>query len=418
MIIFNFVEGAWPRKGGAGIACVPKIGQSLAGNGVHVVLISGGPPTPGYEGSVVANATLALQNNFDRGSFAILRLWSWGKYAFSPAAFCRAGWHVRKADVVALHSVYSFPVLAGYILARFWHKPYVLWPHGVLAPFMRGIGYRKKWFYDRLIARKILRGASAVICTGETERIEVESLNLTERGIVIPHGIALRSYASLPERGRFRSQYLCGHQGPLVLYLGRLAAVKNLELLIRAFAQILPSVPDARLALVGPPDPDSFDRTVTGWLQEHGVADRTVLTGPITDLRAKQEALVDADVFVMPSHAENFCHALFEAMAAGLPAVVSDSLNYASQVAGNQAGLAAAREPEEFANAILKLLRNPDLRRAMGHNGRRMAAEYSWEKSGERIARTLQAVVRSQPLPEDLVRYRTPRLEPVRQAEI
>jgi glycosyltransferase involved in cell wall biosynthesis len=318
---------------------------------------------------------------------------------------------VRNTDVIALHSVYSFPVLAGYLLARLWRKPYVLWPHGVLSPFMRRIGRRKKWIYDKLIARRILKGASAVICTGEGERRETLALGLTDRTVVIPHGVSLKSFESLPERGRFRSQHLHGAQGPLILYLGRLAAVKNLELLIRAFARVSRSVPEARLALIGPPDPPSFETTVRNWLSEHGVATHTVVTGPITDLRLKQEALVDADLFVMPSHTENFCNALFEAMATGLPCVVSDCLNYAAEVADRGAGLAVPRDPELFAGAIVNLLSNPALRTKMGKNARELVTDYSWEKSGERLARTLGSILARRPLPKDLIGERPPELE-------
>ena len=168
MRLFNFVEGAWPRKGGVGIGCVPQIGMSLARQGVEVVLVSGGPPTPGYESLVQPDVAGALSQKHGRGSFGILSHWSWGRYAFSPSIFQRVGQAAAQADMLALHSLYSFPVLAAYTLARIHRKPYVLWPHGVLSSFQRGVGRHKKWLYDRLIARRILQGASAVICTMES----------------------------------------------------------------------------------------------------------------------------------------------------------------------------------------------------------------------------------------------------------
>jgi len=412
MRIFNFVEGAWPRQGGVGIGCVPKIGLSLAANGVRVVLVSGGPPTPGYEPFVHESVSAAAQKRVGNGTFGIVSLPSWGKYALAPSILWRIGPAIRNADVVALHSVYSFPVLAGYILSRVWRKPYILWPHGVLTPYMRRIGWRKKWIYDRLIARQMLRGAAAVVCTGASEREEVDSLHLSQRTVVIPHGISLKSFESLPPRGDFRAKYLRNHQGPLLLYLGRMAKVKNLELLIAAFARVLRAVPDARLALVGPPDPAAYQATIDGWLREYGVAEQTVLTGPITDLRAKQQALADADLFVMPSHSENFCHALFEAMAAGLPAVVSDSINYAGEVSSHNAGFALARDPDVFATKIVELLNNSDLRREMGSNARGLAGNYSWDKAGQRIGLTLRSVAAGIPLPSELVCGSAPMLEP------
>ncbi len=411
MKLFNFVEGAWPRQGGVGIGCVPKIGISLAASSVRVLLVSGGPPTPGYESYVQPDVDSAKRQHAGKGSFAIISVRSWGKYAFAPSIVWRVGPSVRGADAVALHSVYSFPILVGYLLARFWRKPYILWPHGVLAPYMRQIGRHKKWIYDRIFARRILKGASAIICTGEGERREVLSLDASLRTVVIPHGIALQNYASLPGRGAFRAKYLGRHQGPVILYLGRLAAVKGLKLLIEAFAKVLRSVPDARLVLVGPPDPASFDHTVKERLQQYGVTDRAVLTGGITDLKDKQEMFADADLFAMPSYTENFCHALFEAMAAGLPCVVSDSLNYAGEVAMHNAGLALGRDPSEFAAGMIQILQDAALRRRMSENAKRLASGYSWEKCGERIERTLQSVVAGQPLPDEAASQTSSSLE-------
>ena len=391
MTVAHFVEGAWPRQGGVGIACVPKIAIGLARRGIHAAVIYGGPPAPG---------SVPLAENGGSCRFASQR--SWGRYAFAPSLLWRAMGVAREADVIALHSVYSFPVLAGYLHARWFSKPYVLWPHGVLGPFQRTIGRRKKWVYDRLVARRMLRGASAIVFTAAQERDDVAALNLGARSVVIPHGIDLAAYRSLPPRGAFRRRYLEGHPGPLILYLGRLAPVKNLELAIAAMPRVLQSVPGARLALAGPADPSAFAATVAEWTRKYRVSEQVVLTGPIVDADAKLEAFADADLFVMPSHNENFCHALFEAMAAGVPAVVSDSITYAAEIASRNAGIASPRDPVPFAEGMLRLLQQPSLRAEMGRCAAQLAACYSLDQSAERIARLLHAVAGRAPMPDDL----------------
>ena len=109
---------------------------------------------------------------------------------------------MRASDFVTLHSIYSFPVLAGYCLARFYRKPYAIWPHGVLAPFQREVSKKKKWLYDRLIARQILNHASVVFFSAAGEREEAASLGLRAPSVVVPDAIEAAEFASLPARGR------------------------------------------------------------------------------------------------------------------------------------------------------------------------------------------------------------------------
>ena len=69
------------------------------------------------------------------GTFGMVTFRSLQQWAFAPSILWRARRYVRSADFVSLHSLYSFPVFAGYLLARWYKKPYAFWPHGVLAAF-------------------------------------------------------------------------------------------------------------------------------------------------------------------------------------------------------------------------------------------------------------------------------------------
>jgi len=398
----SFVEGANPRKGGLGLVGVPLIVRSLAERGHQAVLVIGGRVNPGREEFVQPDAETALQRKCGSGAFGITAFRAWGNWAFAPAILWRMSRWVRQADFVSLHSLYSFPVLAGYLLARLHGKPYGLWPHGVLAPVQRRISRRRKWLYDRLAARRILTRASVLFFSSTGEGQETRCLDLRTPAVVVPHGIDTSEYAGLPRRGEFRARYLAGHRGPLALYLGRLNAKKGLDLLIRAMALVVQRQPEAKLAIVGAGDPPSFTRQVLKWVQECDLLRHIVLTGPIASLEGKRQAFADADLFAFTSQAENFGFAVFEAMASGVPLVVSERLDYAREIARCQAGLTVGLSPADQAGAILKLLGDPGLRHRMGANGRRMAQGYSWASCGGRVERVIQAVLEGRSLPADL----------------
>lgn len=401
MRAFSFVEGANPRRGALGLVGVPSIEKCLAERGHQVVLNVGGRVGPGGEQFVQPGLNSALSQKSGKGTFGIVPYPACGDWAFAPSMFWSLSCHIRDADFVALHSLYSFPVLAGYILAQVYCKPYGLWPDGVLAPFQRRVSAGKKRVYDRLIGRRILNGASVLFFSAVGEREEARSLQLTSPSVIIPHGFDTQEYIQLPSRGGFRAKYLRGHKGPMVLFLSRLNAKKGLDILTQAFALVLDQIPDARLAIVGSGDPPRFGGQVKSWLQQCGIDRQAVAPGLLSG-KEKLQAFADADVFVLPSETENFGFAMFEAMASRLPVVVSDTLNYADEIRRCQAGFVVRRDPREFASATLKLLRDSDLRKRVGENGLRMAQGYSWQACGEKIDRTIQCVLQGKALPADL----------------
>jgi glycosyltransferase involved in cell wall biosynthesis len=366
------------------------------------VLNVAGSPNPGTEHWVQPDVTTALAHEYGLGYFGIVtypcltRRW-----AFSPTIFNALWPYVRDVDFITLHSLYSFPVLAGYLLARWFRKPYGLWPHGVLAPVQRHISAGKKTVYDWLVARATLNNASVLFYTAPGERAEARSLHLKPPSVIIPHGLDLQAFTNLPPRGAFRSRYLARHSGPLVLFLSRLNAKKGLDMLVRAFAFVVERVPDARLAIVGGGDPPQFAQQVASWVKESNVSDYVVMPGFMTGPQQMQ-AFADADVFILPSHAENFGFAVFEAMASRLPVVVSDTLNYAQEIESHQAGLSVPRDPHLFADALVRLLTDQELRHKLGQNGFDLARMYSWETTGEKVERTIGSILWGEPLPADL----------------
>lgn len=137
------------------------------------------------------------------------------------------------------------------------------------------------------------------------------------------------------------------------------------------------------------------------WIRESGIESHVVLTGSVVG-EAKLEVMADGDVFVLPSQAENFGFSVFEAMASRVPVVVSDTLNYAEEIARSGAGVAAQRDPESFAAAILRLLEDPALRQQMGANGLQLARRYDSAETGIRIERVFESILQHRPLPADL----------------
>jgi glycosyltransferase involved in cell wall biosynthesis len=407
MRVIGFVEGAIGSKGGFGLVGVPTILGCTAARGHQIALLVAGAPNPGREKFVVPDVEHALARKEGAGTFGVVPFDApLQKWAFAPSMIWRAYHAVRGADFVSLHSLYSFPVLIGFMLARLHRKPYGLWPHGVLAEAQQRVSVRKKRLYDSLFARRIIKHASILFYSGIREREEAEKTFVLQTGkrapsVVIPDGFDASEFAELPDRGSFRKRFLNSERGPLILFLARLNAKKGLHLLAEAMAIVSARIPNARLAIVGLPDPPQFEGQVRQWLREAGVESKTVLTGKV-DSPTKLQAFADADVFVLLSLAENFGFSLFEAMASRLPVVVSDSLEFSGEIAAAHAGFAVKRDPSEAAAAIVQVLQNSELRREMGNNSARLAQRYPPEDTALNVERAIECILNRHPLPADL----------------
>ena len=399
MKIVSFVEGANPKRGGVGIFSVPIISKSLSKRGHDVRLVTGGAVNPGYEKySLRSLGQETLPAQASQGSFGIAAFPAITRWSFSPSLIKHVKKEVQKADFIMLHSLYSYPVLSGYWLAQNNQIPYGLWLHGVLAPFQRGVGKRKKFIYDRLFARSIMNHASILLFTAPDEKKEASDLNLPAPSTIIPLGFEPSRLAG--QKDEFRKKYLTGFQGDYILFLARINAKKGLELLLSAFAQVLKQKPEILLVIAGGDDPPEYGQKIRRMAAEMGIGKSVIFTGLLLG-QDKENAFTDAALYTLPSHAENFGTSIFEAMSKGLPVVISNTNNYAQEIERREAGIAVPRDPNTLASEIILLLGDPARRKIMGDNGIALTAQFTWQRCAQSLEEVIIKVLRKEPVPPD-----------------
>ena len=184
-------------------------------------------------------------------------------------------------------------------------------------------------------------------------------------------------------RRELRARFGLPADAPVILYLGRLAAEKLLDVLVDAFARVLKEAPDAVLALVG----DGPERAAL----EDRIRRMGLPSGQVRFAGLVAPARVPfwyqaADAFALVSEREGFPCALVEAMSAGLPSVVSDIAGNRQLIDGGERGLVVPLgDAEATAAAMLGLIRDGALRRKMGTAARRLVLDnYSADKIADR----------------------------------
>ena len=264
-------------------------------------------------------------------------------------------------------------------------------PHGALDPYIHRRHRAKKAIFDLWFQDRMLAGAAAIHYTAEEEMRLATPFVGGAPGIVVPNGLDLSDYAHLPPRGSFRRLHPAIGERPIVLFFGRLNFKKGLDILTAAFGRLGERANEARLVIAGP---DGGYRAATeAFVDQAGIRDRTVFTGLLQG-EDKLAALADADLFVLPSYSENFGIAVIEAMACGLPVVISDRVNIWREIVADGAGLATPLEADAVAAAMARLLADPGLRRTMGEAGRRsVARRYAWDHVAEALEAAYRAII-------------------------
>ena len=279
--------------------------------------------------------------------------------------------YVRWADVVHLSGVYSFPTIPTLLACRLLGKPVVWSPHGAL----------QRWTHSRRVVGKKL---FELACKAVMPRTVVCHVASAEEGdhchrvgsvdvAILPHGVDIPPLPAPPgsSNGTLR-----------MLYLGRLDPIKGIENLLTACRILLDTSPlKWSLRIVGGGDLE-YVRQLDEKVRELGLTGQVVMPGAVTG-QAKDHIFDGVDLVVVPSHRESFGLVVAEALAHGVPVVVSTGAPWQA-IEAVRCGLFVSNSPAALAGAIERV--QTMALREMGLRGRDwMAREFSWETIATRM---------------------------------
>lgn len=293
---------------------------------------------------------------------------------------------IKDYDIVHIHEHrQTLSIIASYF-ARKNNIPYVVQAHGSVLPFFQKEGLKN--LFDKVFGFNILNNASCVFALTEVEKEQYLKMGVDEEKIeIVPLGINLEEYEDLPAYGKFRSKFNIGENDKLILFVGRIHEIKGLDILIDAFNDLINQenennsledicCPSIKLAIVGPDD--GYLVKLEDMVKEYSLEGNVIITGPLYN-EEKQEALVDCDLFVMPSKYESFTTSGLEAMACSKPLVLTKNNHIHDWVDGN-VGLACEDNKDSLKEAIERLLFNEDLALIFAQNAQKLIKEkYNWD---------------------------------------
>jgi glycosyltransferase involved in cell wall biosynthesis len=234
----------------------------------------------------------------------------------------------------------------------------------------------------RLRARLLFRWAWFAALSAEAREELLASGVPAERVFALPNGVDLRVHRPTTAEGRARLRDALGLPQAAFIgaFVGRLHPVKDVDTLLAAAVR----VPELQLVVAG----DGPERA-----RLEANAERLGIEGRVRFLGLSSrvaDVLRAADAFLLSSHGEGMSNALLEAMACGLPCVVSRSVGGARELLGGGRGiLAADGDPVAWAEAIRRLADEPALRHTLGEAAADFVARtLSLEAAADRLVRT------------------------------
>jgi len=363
--ILHVIEDLKPESGGP-TTVVVELARQQASSGDRVfVLCLHGPTQPEQRARLEAS-----------WKSACIRLLEVGSMGAPSQSTVSSAMRDARPDIVHLHGVWSSLLRWSASEARQRDLKYVVSTHGMLHPDVLKNGKLKKWVYLTLF-RRFLGGAAEILTLNEEERAYVAS-RFTTASSVLANGIHVSDYRSATGTN-FLSSHPNLRKQSFALFVGRLHAIKGIDLLTRSFADARARGLKSHLVIAGP---DSGERAALQTLaSELGVGDTVHFVGPLYGA-SKLSALAACSMFVHRPRFEGFGLSVLEALVTGRPVITTHRCRLDG---AERAGALRVAEDTDaaFADAMLALEQDPALAAALASRGAEWAREhFDWTRVG------------------------------------
>ncbi len=289
---------------------------------------------------------------------------------------------IRAVQGVHIHGVWEPHCAVAAAAARVCKRPYIISAHGMLEHWALRQKRIRKALYAALVEARNLQRATCLRALTPDEVNDYRRVGLANPIAIVPTGVEV-------PRGitghLFWEMYpqLAGRR--IVLFLGRIHQKKGLPLLLQAWERVAKRADDVHLVIAGP-DSDGTLSSLEALVESLGLRSCVTFTGML-DIEHKWSALRAAGLFVLPSYSEGFSVAVLEALAMGVPVIVTDACHI-PEVLGHNCGWVIEPEIKQLEGSLREFLQLPPEEAVrMGERGRDLVEErFRWPVIGKQMA--------------------------------
>jgi glycosyltransferase involved in cell wall biosynthesis len=311
------------------------------------------------------------------------------EFAFSRSLTTWLWQNITEYDLVHVHAIFSYASTIAMAIARIKKVPYINRPLGQLCTWSLQQSKLRKQIYLKLIEHSNLLHSQALHFTAQQELEEFNLLKLNIPSFILPHGVQI-PFPIPNAQERVRKLLQIPDRFPILLFMSRIHPKKGLEYLIAALSKLKEY--DFALVIAGSGEPDYISQ-IQDLLVTHGISDRTHLVG-FVEGETKNLYLQGADLFALTSHSENFGIAAIEALASGIPVLITDGVAIAPMVQEQSIGYVTKLEINAIATKLERFFQNFDQTVPNKQNYQQIISEnYSWQSISIQLAKIYKEII-------------------------
>jgi glycosyltransferase involved in cell wall biosynthesis len=292
-----------------------------------------------------------------------------------------------------MHEYRSFQNIFACYYAKQNAVPYILQAHGSLEKINKS---RIKSFYDLTFGYDMLKNASGVIALTEVEAKQYIDMGASnEKIVVVPNGIDLSEYATLPSKGLFKKKFNIADNKKIILYLGRINKVKGIDFLVESYSYLINKInfKDVVLVIAGPDD--GYLSDLKNLIYSLKLDDYVLLTGMLSK-EDKISAFRDSDVCAYLNPIEPFGLVPLESAVSMTPVIVIDGTPMAKIVKEGEFGLTTNYgDVNALANIFKDILQDENFTQKMGICGRKyVSSNFNWSQIILKLEKMYEDVIK------------------------
>jgi len=283
---------------------------------------------------------------------------------------------IKKSDVVHIQSIFGISTIVSLLYVNLFNKPSILSPRGSLGGWCidNGSNFKQFWLNNLI---KPLSKNTLWHATAQQEKDEILLIFPNAKVKIIPNGIEYDLFQSsnILNKQEYLKKYIDQDitVDKIIISMGRIQKKKGFDILIDSFYKVLKTYKDAKLLIAG--SDEGEQSILEEQVKSLKLEGKVFFIGAISG-KDKIDFLANADIFVLPSHNENFGNVYVESLASGTPIVASTGTPW-SEVIDYDCGEWVLNSVGDTTKAILTILIKD--REIMRVNSKKLAMKYDWE---------------------------------------
>lgn len=366
------------------------LSKALANEGISLTLIT--TNSNGDQGQLPLDVPLKIPIKQDGYEIIYFQCSPFKRYKFSIDLLMWLNKNIYNYNLAHIHALFSPVSTAAATICRKKKLPYILRPLGTLDPADLQKKKQLKKIYGYLLEKPNLLGASGIHFTSQKESDVSSRFGVKTKDLVVPLGVEIPD--NLPSLNVTRQNLGISENIPLILFMSRIEPKKGLDLLIPALETLLNEGLNFHFILAGAnPQDQNYENSIKDKIINSLLGKCTTITGFVTG-KSKLELLQDADLFVLPSYYENFGIAVAEAMAMGIPVVISNEVYIWQEIEKAKAGWICNCNKDDLVQQLKLAILDKNGRKEKGLNAQKLVQEkYSWQAIARQMISIYQELI-------------------------